>query len=71
MLTLDSLHVAVSTQVSGYVMERYLGLIPTCELEEALKTNVIPWVWGVSQAGEKMGPTALTLTCFPLILSPG
>lgn len=42
MLTLDSIHVAVSTQGSGCVMERYLGLIPTCELEEALKTNVIP-----------------------------
>lgn len=71
MLILDYIHVAVSTQVNVYFIERYLGLIPACELEEALKTNVLPQVWGISQAGKKMGATALTPTCFPLFLSPG
>lgn len=40
MLTLDSTHVAVST--GGYCMERCLGLIPTCELEEVLEPTIIP-----------------------------
>lgn len=63
-------------RLGGYSTERYLGLIPTCELEEALETSVIPPRFeskrvGVGGSGVEIGPTALTPTCFLLSLSSG
>lgn len=51
-------------------MERYLDLIPTCELEEALETHVIPLGLGSKPFLEQKGPPVPTPTHFLLFLSP-